>query len=91
MEIITRNLLAASRQGRLIVRHLLLPGHVECCLKPIVNWLHKHLPRVEFSLRTSYLPSWRAQQFVELRTPVSRCEGALARAVVSGRGLCVIQ
>jgi putative pyruvate formate lyase activating enzyme len=28
--IVTRNLMLAARQGRLIVRHLLLPGHFEC-------------------------------------------------------------
>ena len=34
VQTVTRNLLIAAGQGRLIVRHLLLPGHDECCLGP---------------------------------------------------------
>ena len=36
LEVVTRNLLRACCQGRLIVRHLLLPGHFDCCYRPIV-------------------------------------------------------
>ena len=39
LAVITRNLQAAARQGDLIVRHLLLPGHFDCCYRPIVGWL----------------------------------------------------
>ena len=38
VSILTRNLVAAN-QGDLIVRHLLLPGHFECCYRPIVEVL----------------------------------------------------
>src|SRR5207302_6293988 len=38
IEVITRNLLAAAAQGDLIVRHLLLPGHLDCCFRPMVDW-----------------------------------------------------
>jgi putative pyruvate formate lyase activating enzyme len=37
-----------------IVRHLLMPGHFECCTVPILQWLAEH-PGLEVSLLTQYL------------------------------------
>jgi putative pyruvate formate lyase activating enzyme len=74
MEVVTRNLLLAARQGELIVRHLLLPGHHDCCFVPLAEWLRLHLPEVKFSLRDCYLPRWRAHRFAELARPLGRDE-----------------
>jgi len=38
-----------------------------------------NLPHVEFSLREGYLPSWRAQRYIELGRPVNRAEVTVAR------------
>jgi putative pyruvate formate lyase activating enzyme len=88
---VQRNLLAAAGRGRLIVRHLLLPGHTECCFRPIAAWMQENLPEVEFSLRLGYLPSWRSEQFVELKSPVTRVEGRAANRVAAEFGLRIIQ
>ncbi len=42
--IIERNLCLVADRANLIVRHLLLPGHLECCYRPIVQWMKTHLP-----------------------------------------------
>jgi len=91
VRIITRNLELAARQGRLIVRHLIMPGHVECCCRPVVEWMAANLPHVEFSLREGYLPSWRAQRYIELGRPVNRAEVTVAREIAHNAGLKVIQ
>jgi putative pyruvate formate lyase activating enzyme len=39
--------------GRLIVRHLLMPGHLECCTRPALTWLAT-LSGVAVSLLTQY-------------------------------------
>jgi len=39
----TRNHLDAKKFGELIVRVLVLPGHLNCCLKPIVEWIGENL------------------------------------------------
>lgn len=83
--IVERNLKIASSQGRLIVRHLLLPGHERCCFRPIADWMRVNLPQVEFSLRDGYLPSFRADRFVELRSPL------MASATTSARDYAVAQ
>ena len=91
LSILTRNLHIARQQGRLIVRHLLLPGHLECCFKPAVRWLLENLPDVDFSLREGYLPSWRSGQFVELGRPLGRVDVAAAHDFLRDSPLKVIQ
>ncbi len=54
--IVTRNLDIAAGQADLIVRHLLLPGHFDCCYRPIVDWIARDLPGAKFSIRDGYLP-----------------------------------
>ena len=91
LRIVTRNLKIAAKQTRLIVRHLLLPGHAECCYRPIVQWMRDELPEVAFSLRDGYLPSWRSHSFTELTQPLSVADGIDARALAHRAGLVVIQ
>ena len=65
---VTRNLKIAAAQGDLIVRHLLLPGHFDCCYRPIVAWMQRELPEAKFSVRDGYLPKWQAHRSAELAT-----------------------
>jgi putative pyruvate formate lyase activating enzyme len=91
LPVVQRNLKLSHRQSRLIVRHLLLPGHLDCCFKPIARWLRDNLPDVPLSLRTGYLPSWRSARLVELATPLRRHEAAAALATAHAAGLRMIQ
>lgn len=56
VRIVMRNLALAARQGDVIVRHLMLPGHVDCCLMPVARWLAENLPRASLHVMTSYVP-----------------------------------
>lgn len=38
----------------MLVRHLLMPGHFECCTVPVLHWLADH-PGIRVSLLTQYL------------------------------------
>jgi putative pyruvate formate lyase activating enzyme len=89
--IITRNLKIAASQSKLIIRHLLLPGHAECCYRPIVSWLHDNLPSVPLSLRDGYLPSWRAWRFADIAHPLIAGQGEEAEKLADRMGLTVIQ
>ncbi len=55
-----RNLKWIARQTPVIVRHLLLPGHLDCCFRPTVAWLAAELPGVRFRLYTGFVPCWQA-------------------------------
>jgi putative pyruvate formate lyase activating enzyme len=90
VDIVTRNLCLAARQGDLIVRHLLLPGHLDCCFRPIVEWMTKHLPDAKFSLREGYLPAWLARHHEDLARPVSGEEAERGRDLIRDAGLRVV-
>jgi putative pyruvate formate lyase activating enzyme len=71
----TRNFLYASKHGELIVRVLVLPEHLECCTKPILNWLSKNLGiGIRVNLLFQYHPEWRANEVPELRRCLTREE-----------------
>ncbi|MBI3466559.1 MAG: radical SAM protein [Planctomycetes bacterium] len=91
LAVVTRNLLLAADQGELIIRHLLMPGHLECCLRPAVAWVRQHMPDVKFSLRNGYMPAWRARQFSELGRHVTSQENAQAIELVKRAELNLIE
>jgi putative pyruvate formate lyase activating enzyme len=40
----------------MIIRHLILPGHTECCSLPILNWLKKQTPNTLVNIMDQYHP-----------------------------------
>ena len=38
----------------IIVRHLVMPGHVDCCTKPCVEWLRKTVPQARINVMTTF-------------------------------------
>ena len=55
-EIVEENILKAAKHADVIIRHVIMPGHSQCCLKPILEWLADKLPGVKLSLRDNYVP-----------------------------------
>jgi putative pyruvate formate lyase activating enzyme len=55
-EVAKENMLRAGSRAELIVRHLVMPGHRECCLEPVLKWLRDELPGAKVSLRYDYVP-----------------------------------
>jgi putative pyruvate formate lyase activating enzyme len=89
-EIVTRNLLLAASQTRLIVRHLLLPGHFDCCYRPIVEWMSRCLPATPLRVMAGYLPYWQAARYKELGVPLDREYGFRACSLAAEKGLNLI-
>ncbi len=77
-EILRQNLLWAHANTDLIVRHLVMPGHLECCWRPVAEWLALETPGVKINLRTGFWPAWRAHKHLELRATVAPNEAAEA-------------
>lgn len=88
--IVTRNLRSAALQANLIVRHLLLPGHFDCCFRPVVQWMQEWLPHTAFSLRDGYLPKWRARRFEELAGRTTREDAERATELAQRAGLNLV-
>lgn len=71
---VTRNHLLAAAQCEVIVRHLMLPGHLECCTMPALDWLAEHMPGTLVNIMAQYRPEHRAAEFPELRKRLSRSD-----------------
>jgi putative pyruvate formate lyase activating enzyme len=87
IEVVSRNLLLAADRAPLIVRHLLMPGHIECCFRPVVQWLADHLPETPFNLMTGYVPAWRAADSDSLSRTLTAAECEEAERTVRALGL----
>ncbi len=72
--IVSRNHLLAAKNGDMIVRHLMLPGHMDCCTKPVLHWLADNLPGALVNVMDQYRPMHRAEDYPELRGVVPRKE-----------------
>ena len=71
----TRNLLIAKEYGEIIVRVLVLPGHIDCCAKPILEWIAKNLGAgARVNIMDQYRPEWRYYEVEELRRRLRREE-----------------
>lgn len=80
-------LLWAARTSRLIVRHLLMPGHVDCCFARVAEWLARELPGATLSLMTGFLPVFRAANDPLLARMNRAEEGRRAQRIARSLGL----
>ncbi|PYJ00161.1 MAG: pyruvate formate lyase-activating protein, partial [Verrucomicrobia bacterium] len=75
----------------LIVRHLLMPGHLDCCWRPVAEWLAAELPGVKVSLRSGFWPGWHSARHPELRRINSSLENDQAWKIARDFGLNLVQ
>jgi putative pyruvate formate lyase activating enzyme len=88
---VRENLLWGARHSELIVRHLLMPGHGDCCWRPVARWLAAELPGVKVSLRLAFWPAWRAARHPELRAANSLRESERACEMARECGLNLVE
>jgi putative pyruvate formate lyase activating enzyme len=69
--IVKRNHKIAQRQAEVIIRHLVLPNHIECCSKPILDWIQKNTPKVALNIMAQYRPEYNAQYYKDISESLS--------------------
>lgn len=74
LRIVRRNHLLAKEHGEVIVRHLVLPGHLECCTRPVLSWIADNLPNVKVNVMSQYRPAYRAEEAPEISAPLRLSE-----------------
>lgn len=72
--VVKRNHLEAYDEGLgdMIVRHLVLPNHIECCTRHVVEWLSKNAPRAVLNLMDQYRPEYLVLKEPEKYKEISR-------------------
>jgi putative pyruvate formate lyase activating enzyme len=68
----------------LVIRHLIMPGHVECCTKPVLEWIATNTPQALVNVMDQYRPEYACDRFSPLfderyRTLARRPDGAEIR------------
>jgi len=87
-KVCTQNHLTAKKYGELIIRVLVLPNHLECCTKPILNWIAENLGKeTRVNVMFQYRPEWRAYEIPELRRRLTRDEMDKAIKLAKEAGL----
>jgi putative pyruvate formate lyase activating enzyme len=82
------NHLEAQKGGEIMIRILILPNHLECCTKPIINWIAENLGvRTRINVMFQYRPEWRASEIPELRRRLQNVEMDRAIALAEDAGL----
>lgn len=84
---VTRNLMQAESQAEVMVRHLVLPGHLECCTRPIMAWFSEHMPGAYFNLMFQYHPCHHTRQYPELDRPLTATETRRALSLAREFGI----
>lgn len=86
-EVCTRNHLYGKRYGELIIRVLVLPEHLECCVGRILTWIAENLGKgTRTNVMFQYRPEWKAYKIPELRRRLipSEMERAIELAKEAG-------
>lgn len=71
-EVVTRNLKIMHDSGDMIVRHLVLPNHVECCTEPVLRWLAENCPRCLVNVMEQYRPEHEVARRPHLYPDINR-------------------
>jgi len=77
-EVMKRNFAYIYEHGsrNIIIRHLVMPGHVECCSKPILKWISDNIPKVVVNIMGQYHPAYLVSQgqYPEINRRITRAE-----------------
>ena len=93
-ETITRNLKMASVMGDMIIRHLVLPSHLECCTSKILDYIARELPSngILVNIMDQYRPMHLVHRYPNRWKEISRRplrrEVMEARQRASQLGIC---
>ena len=81
-DVASRNHLISYDSGEVIIRHLVMPNHVECCTIPILTWISENMPDCMVNIMGQYRPEHRVRlekdRFADIARPVNSQEMQLA-------------
>jgi len=86
-KVVTGNFQSAYKNGEILLRHLVLPGHLECCTKPIVRWTKENIPKIRFNLMFQYNPNYKAYEYPDIGRTLTPEEIQRALEIVKEAGL----
>lgn len=67
-DVITRNLkrIHNDGSGEIIVRHLVMPNHIDCCSKPILDFISKETSKCVVNIMQQFRPEYQSHNYKEI-------------------------
>jgi putative pyruvate formate lyase activating enzyme len=56
----------------MIIRHLVMPNHLECCTKPILRWIKDNMPDVLINIMDQYYPAYKVLRYPDKYKDIAR-------------------
>jgi putative pyruvate formate lyase activating enzyme len=82
-DIVKRNHILAKDQGELIIRHLVLPNHVDCCTSEVARFVAEELGKnTRFNLMFQYRPMFKSHKHSDINRSLNEQEKSEAVEVV---------
>ena len=86
-DIVSENHIKAFADAELVIRHLVMPNHIECCTRPIFKFIKDNFGRdVIVNVMKQYRPAYKASEYPEINreTTYGDMEQALLLAEKEG-------
>lgn len=87
LEVVTRNLKVARETSDVIIRHLVLPGHLDCCTAAVLDWLKNNYPEANLNVMFQYRPCAEASGMPGLDSALTFSEKERVIEMVMQSGL----
>jgi putative pyruvate formate lyase activating enzyme len=60
-EVVSRNHKLIYDAGQdMVIRHLIMPNHIDCCTKPVLDWISSNIPEALVNVMDQYHPDYLA-------------------------------
>jgi len=87
LEIVKRNHKAAYINGDMIIRHLVMPNHIDCCSKPILKWISENLPNAVLNIMSQYRPEYHAYDYEDISKSLSMVDYIMVKEYADEQGV----
>ena len=87
-EVVKRNHMLAFKDSEMVIRHLILPSHFDCCTKPVLDFVGECFgDKVVVNLMDQYRPCYKAEEYPDINRRVNEKEFADAVKYAERLGL----
>ncbi|MEW6295315.1 MAG: radical SAM protein [Candidatus Diapherotrites archaeon] len=88
LDVVKRNHVLAFNDSEMVVRHLMLPGHFECCTSPVLKFIaEKFKDKAVVNIMDQFHPDYKSYEFFELRRRITAEELSKALKLAEELGL----
>jgi len=78
-DVSSRNHLIAAKNTEITIRHLILPNHIDCCTKPVLEWIAKNIKdKYIVNIMDQYRPEYLAKDYPDINRRIKKEEFEIA-------------